>query len=301
MTEKQGLKNLERLREICNECGAIDNSYLFAHFTPRPGMTTELLHPTVRMEGLTLMVLKAGMLEIEVNCERLRLEPHEALVMAPDTTYRICESDLSVLDAYILYVSNDFLRNVNMSLSTISQPVLVERPSPKLALEPDEERTVRNFIDILHYNASADIDPRLNVSVASSLVAALFYQLLSFYYKRVEKKDRDSELSRRHNYVRQFMRLLHLHYTRERSVSFYASKLFISPKYLSLLVKEATGKSATTWIDEFVIMEAKNMLRYSGRNVQQVAYALNFQNQSSFGKYFRHRTGMSPSDYQKSF
>ena len=83
-------------------------------------------------------------------------------------------------------------------------------------------------------------------------------------------------------------------------MAFYASKLFISPKYLSLIVKETTGKSAARWIDEFVLMEAKNMLRYSGKNIQQVAYALNFSNQSSFGKYFKHLTGMSPTEYQKS-
>ncbi|MDE7032691.1 MAG: helix-turn-helix domain-containing protein, partial [Muribaculaceae bacterium] len=53
-------------------------------------------------------------------------------------------------------------------------------------------------------------------------------------------------------------------------------------------------------IDDRVIMEARNLLRYSGKNIQQVAYMLNFSNQSSFGKYFKHLTGMSPTEYQKS-
>ena len=52
-------------------------------------------------------------------------------------------------------------------------------------------------------------------------------------------------------------------------------------------------------IDEFVILEAKNLLRFSGKNIQQIAYELNFPNQSSFGKYFKHLTGMSPSEYQR--
>jgi AraC-like DNA-binding protein len=94
--------------------------------------------------------------------------------------------------------------------------------------------------------------------------------------------------------------LVHIYYSKERAVKFYADKLFISPKYLSLLVKEATGRSAANFIDEFVVLEAKNMLRFSGKNIQQIAYALNFSNQSSFGKYFKHLTGMSPTEYQKS-
>ena len=85
-----------------------------------------------------------------------------------------------------------------------------------------------------------------------------------------------------------------------RSVAFYAGKLFISPKYLSLIIKESTGKSATDVIDSYVVLEAKNLLRFSGKNIQQVAYELNFPNQSSFGKYFKHLTGMSPSEYQRS-
>lgn len=83
-------------------------------------------------------------------------------------------------------------------------------------------------------------------------------------------------------------------------VSFYAEKLFISPKYLSLIIKESIGRSAAEVIDEYVILEAKNLLRFSGKNIQQVAYELNFPNQSSFGKYFKHLTGMSPSEFQRS-
>ena len=57
-------------------------------------------------------------------------------------------------------------------------------------------------------------------------------------------------------------------------------------------------KSAGEWIDSYVIQEAKNLLRYSGKNVQQIAYELNFTNQSSFGKYFKNITGMSPTAFQ---
>ena len=83
-------------------------------------------------------------------------------------------------------------------------------------------------------------------------------------------------------------------------MGFYADKLYISPKYLSLIIKESTGRSAAEWIDEYVILEAKNLLRFSGKNIQQIAYELNFTNQSSFGKYFKHLTGMSPSEFQRS-
>ena len=95
-----------------------------------------------------------------------------------------------------------------------------------------------------------------------------------------------------------FLRLVRAHHKRERAIGFYAEKMFISPKYLSLIIKEATGRSAAEWIDQYVLQEAKNLLCYSGKNVQQVAYELNFTNQSSFGKYFKHLTGLSPTQFQ---
>ncbi|MDE6038174.1 MAG: AraC family transcriptional regulator, partial [Duncaniella sp.] len=139
-------------------------------------------------------------------------------------------------------------------------------------------------------------------SIARCLIAALLYQVLNLVTRRL--KDSPDEVrpsrSRRSTYVNEFMRLVHEHHVRERSVAFYAGKLFISPKYLSLIIKESTGRSATEVIDSYVILEAKNLLRFSGKNIQQVAYELNFPNQSSFGKYFKHLTGMSPSEYQRS-
>ena len=129
----------------------------------------------------------------------------------------------------------------------------------------------------------------------------MLYQVIQFASKRLKDQSEPKKpRSRRSGYVSDFIKLVHEHHTRERSVGFYAGKLFISPKYLSLLVKEATGRSAAEWIDEFVILEAKNLLRFSGKNVQQVSYELNFANQSSFGKYFKHLTGMSPTEYQRS-
>ncbi|MDE6229526.1 MAG: helix-turn-helix domain-containing protein, partial [Muribaculaceae bacterium] len=50
----------------------------------------------------------------------------------------------------------------------------------------------------------------------------------------------------------------------------------------------------------YLLLEAKNLLRFSGKNIQQIAFELNFSNQSSFGKYFKNLTGMSPSEFQNS-
>ena len=57
-------------------------------------------------------------------------------------------------------------------------------------------------------------------------------------------------------------------------------------------------KIGLEWIDSYVILEAKTLLKYSDMSVQEIAYALNFPNQSFFGSYFKRNTGMSPSQYR---
>ncbi|MBQ5473674.1 MAG: AraC family transcriptional regulator, partial [Lachnospiraceae bacterium] len=112
--------------------------------------------------------------------------------------------------------------------------------------------------------------------------------------KAVEKKPSREEL-----YFKQFMSLLNMHYITDRSVMFYADKMHLSPKYLSAVVKKVSGQTPSNWIDGLVIMEAKNLLKYSEMNIQEIAYMMNFPNQSFFGKYFKQRTGMTPSAYRE--
>ena len=106
--------------------------------------------------------------------------------------------------------------------------------------------------------------------------------------------------SRKEYIFERFYESLIQSYQSERSVKFYADQLCLTPKHLSGVVKEISGKTVGEWIDELVILEAKALLNSSSMNIQEIADRLNFANQSFFGKYFKHYTGMSPKEYRKS-
>ncbi|MDE6371203.1 MAG: helix-turn-helix domain-containing protein, partial [Duncaniella sp.] len=108
----------------------------------------------------------------------------------------------------------------------------------------------------------------------------------------------DPGQSRREELLTRFIELLETNFSSQRTVKFYADRLCVTPKHLSAVVKESSGKTASDWIDQRVILEAKQLLRSTGMNVQEISAALNFANQSFFGKYFKHLTGMSPRDYR---
>jgi AraC-like DNA-binding protein len=96
-----------------------------------------------------------------------------------------------------------------------------------------------------------------------------------------------------------FKKLLSSHYATERSLAFYADKLCISPKHLAETVKETTGKRAMEWLAEAVLLEASVLLQNPALTIGQVADTLHFADQSTFGRFFRNNTGVSPAAYRQ--
>ena len=103
----------------------------------------------------------------------------------------------------------------------------------------------------------------------------------------------------RHEYLFTcFTDLVSTHLDKERSINFYASQMCISPKYLSTIVKQVSGKTPTEYIKEKMIDEIKYRLCCTQASIKEIAYGLNFSNLSFFGKYFKADTGYSPSSYR---
>ena len=80
---------------------------------------------------------------------------------------------------------------------------------------------------------------------------------------------------------------------------FYAERLNITAGYLSTLTSSVSGRTASEWIDSFVILEAKIMLTSTNMTIQQISYELHFPSQTFFGKYFKDKVGCSPTQYQR--
>jgi len=97
-----------------------------------------------------------------------------------------------------------------------------------------------------------------------------------------------------------FLEVLQKHYKVERGVDFYADKLCLTPKYLSTVIRQTSGKTAGEWIDEYVMLEAKALLKSTKMTIQQISDELNFPSQSFFGKYFKRLEGVPPKVYRES-
>ena len=260
-------------------------------------------HAPVRINGFTMVVCLSGSFTLGINLDNIEVESNTVIMAGPNSILRFNKGKDDEVDAYTLFVSIEFLKDINLDINALSSTHFSEKPSPALCLTNEETSHLKRYLDLIHLNATANTTQVYVRNIARCLMASMLYQLMQYAENHkmfdVQQEEHQPQ-SRRMNYVRDFISLVQKHHNRERSVGFYAGKLFISPKYLSLIIKEQTGRSAAEWIDEYVILEAKNLLRFSGKNIQQIAYELNFSNQSSFGKYFKHLTGLSPSEFQKS-
>lgn len=84
-----------------------------------------------------------------------------------------------------------------------------------------------------------------------------------------------------------------------RSVTYYADILCYSPKYLSSVVRQMSGRTALDWINEYAVEQIKHRLKHTDKSIKEVAEEMNFSNQSFFGKYVKAHLGMSPARYRE--
>ena len=171
---------------------------------------------------------------------------------------------------------------------------LTEKNNDLLQLADDEVAVIKKYLSLI-----TDISRTGNEPATLNLITSLFYAVSDIYGKRVaDEVPVRSMRTRQEEYFERFLKAVSADYKEQRSVQYYADKLHITPKYLSTVIKEASGRSAADWIDEFVIQEAKVLLKFSSKSIQEITYHLNFSTQSFFGKYFKRHTGISPSEYR---
>lgn len=108
----------------------------------------------------------------------------------------------------------------------------------------------------------------------------------------VGKKDR--------SITNQFFQMVESEFKENRQVEDYAAKIGITSKHLAHVIKKTTGKYPSEWMDNYVLLESKRMLRSSDESIQSISYDLNFATPSHFGKFFKTRTGMTPKEFRNS-
>ncbi len=250
-----------------------------------------------RLDAFVIGVCTEGETTFTSNLKEYRLKKDSLFIIGPKHILQIQSDDR--FKAHVIVITPDFLRRINIDTKHMMPLFLQFASRPCMELTHKECTSLRSFISMVEQELEGP-ETDFAVEIVGGLIAATIYKvgdILTHYIEEHPELENPMH-NRAEEYFKQFTELLGEHYTRERSVGYYARQLCITPKYLTTLIKRISGKSVSEWIDSYVILEAKTLLKYSNMSVQEIAYYLNFPNQSFFGSYFKRNTGMSPSQYK---
>lgn len=257
-----------------------------------PDMRSTLGHP-IKMNITTTIICFCGNMEGYINMEKYCLKPSSILTLSPE---HILQIDCLSEDFFGLYLmmSNDFLSGLPFDAKEKLLLFRSIRSNPVTSIDNDGMETLKNYCNILQNVVRSNFNPR-RIEISQHLIMAFFYSLGYKYYDlhKIEKKTKKMILADN------FFEHLKQCFKEQRSVDFYAKKLNITPKYLSKIIKETSGKTVSENVNDYVILEAKALLKSTNLTIQQISDSLNFSSQSVFGKYFKRQVGLSPSEYSE--
>lgn len=130
------------------------------------------------------------------------------------------------------------------------------------------------------------------------LVQAMIYRVSAKIEKVVDEVKTSDFMQSPQTLFESFFNLLNSTYPTPRSVEWYASRLNRTPKYLSSVIKQTSGKKPMEWITEKAVNEISNILKNSQKSVKEICVELNFSSLSFFCRYVHKHLGVSPNEYR---
>lgn len=284
----------EHMKQLLPGSTIFQNDLLLADLDAIPAHTAEF----IRANALQVLLLRRGSLYLNIDYKAYVIQPDMMVVIMPTHIVQVQGSSPD-FQGRLLIISHSFLQQ--MMLPVNSSPTIkymAIRKNPCIQLLPHETDVLcdnlallRTKMELPHHN--------LHRALLQNVILGFFIEVGNIFYDRKEFATPPA-LTRKEEIFESFLKLLYTHCREQHVVSFYADQLLITPQYLSLVLKELSGQSANKWIDDALLQEAKLLLKAPQASIQEVADALHFSDQSTFGKFFKRRTGMSPMEYRKS-
>lgn len=138
-----------------------------------------------------------------------------------------------------------------------------------------------------------------NSEIIHSIARAMLYEWANVVNHNIPSDNENRALKQGERLFKNFIYELTNDEVKSRSVTEYANRLCVTPKYLSAVCKQVTGKTASAYINFYMVKDIKQLLKYSDKSIKEIAQTLGFPNLSFFGKYVKAHLGVSPSAYRK--
>ena len=237
----------------------------------------------------------SGGVKFKLDMEEYEVETGGNIITCTPGQIISLESFTSDFDADVMILSSQFMESLLVYLKgTI--PMRFGMMRQVVFKNNEQEKQMQKVFVKAVQHALKQTDNPFRLQMVQHVMMAIFYA-----------SDKPQSMSTKSDVIRtnadlltkQFLELVKENFRKERQLKFYADELCITPRYLSRVVKECSGSSAADWIERYVVLEARALLKSTNMNVQQISDSLNFPSQTFFGKYFKRRVGMSPKEYRR--
>ena len=256
----------------------------------------EQLSP-VKLDAFIVVLCLQGKSSIYINGNLYDIGPNDMLICHPDI---ILEKSTMSMDT--VFRSVCLSKNYMQQLTALGDSgnswdaITFLEKSPVLPLTVEEVTIFCQYYDLIRSKATGT--PRSHQKqLISSLLQAFLYEFRDLLERFV--KVNPSKYSAAERMFREFLDLLSSTYPKQRSVAYYASKLYITPKYLSSICKETSGRTATEIINRYVVKDIQYMLKQADKSIKDICNELEFPNLSFFGRYVRKHLGTSPKQWRE--
>ncbi|TJZ60084.1 helix-turn-helix domain-containing protein [Sphingobacterium olei] len=256
----------------------------------------ECLKPidAVKLNFHLVILSTKGKCDITVGHHDFSIESSAISIVPPHTVFSVKHFS-NDFDAYFLLFKSDFVKK-GFVKSEIMEELLFINPDypPIFNLEEKDFNDTR-------YKFRKIKEETENQSPFCLEVSRLYVLQILYDYNRVCEiclLNADKLINRQYKVMYEFRKLVDKNFHRFKTVKEYADLMCLSSKYVSECVKNQTGVSALTLIQNRIVLEAELLLKYYQLSIKCVSDKLGFASTSTFSRFFKGIKGVSPVHYQ---
>lgn len=258
-------------------------------------VTDTLNTSPIKSEWFVALLCIEGESTIYINNEMYSIHKNDILLCHPQTIF---EHKITNLDFKYcgFYLSPEYVKQISLISSNSWNAILFIENNPIIALDENESSLFLQYYNLIRSKFETESQHHLK-QLIDMLLQAFIYEFHDSMEKRI--KIDPPQYNSADNLFISFLDILVNSYPKQRSVSYYAEKLFVTPKYLSAICKEISGETASDLITRYVKKDIENLLKQPNKTIKEIANELDFANLSFFGKYVKRIFGVSPKEYRE--
>ncbi len=246
------------------------------------------------LRNMMMLFIEQGTGAISINNELHPMDADHMFFLHP-------RSEVMLIDAtpdfkcVVIGVPSVLTQSASLQMDISFIFLLMKKPC--WALEGNMRKMAESFYTMFEY-----ISTDLQSDAKTDLITSLFTFFMSVIYettKHTLPSEKPKASMTKHSLISRFGKLLRVHIREDHRVSYYADQLFVTPKYLTQVVKSTIGITPKDIIDRLLALESLQLLKHTNHTIQQISGQLGFPDQSYFGRFFKRMFNISPIQFRQ--